>query len=82
MLSCKEITDKANDYLEKDLPFFVRLKFNMHLKMCINCRRYVEQLQTTIQLLGKMKQPVNTDESTVDSMIELLKRNDNESKEQ
>ena len=76
MLSCKEITDKANEYLEKDLPFFVRLKFKMHLKMCINCQRYVDQLQTTIQLLGKMKQPVNTEDSTVDNIVDILKNSD------
>lgn len=76
MLSCKEITEKANEYLEKDLPFFVRLKFKMHLKMCINCQRYVDQLQTTIQLLGKMKQPVSTEDSTVDNIVDILKNSD------
>ena len=76
MLSCKEITDKANEYLEKDLPFFVRLKFKMHLKMCINCQRYVNQLQTTIQLLGKMKQSVSTEDSTVDNIVDILKNSD------
>ena len=76
MLSCKEITERANEYLEKDLPFFVRLKFKMHLKMCINCQRYVDQLQTTIQLLGKMKQPVSTEDSTVDNIVDILKNSD------
>jgi len=73
MLSCKDITENANKYLEKDLPFFVRLKVKMHLKMCIHCQRYVEQLQTTIQLLGKMKQPVDTDDTTVDDIVNIIK---------
>lgn len=76
MLSCKDITENANKYLEKDLPFFVRLKVKMHLKMCIHCQRYVEQLQTTIQLLGKMKQPVNTDDTTIDDIVNIIKTND------
>ena len=76
MLSCKEITENANKYLEKDLPLFTRLKVKMHLKMCIHCQRYVEQLQTTIQLLGKMKQPVSTDEHTVDDIVTNLKASD------
>ena len=76
MLSCKEITENANKYLEKDLPFFMRLKVKMHLKMCIHCQRYVEQLQTTIQLLGKMKQPVNTDDRTVEDIVANLKASD------
>ncbi len=80
MLSCKDITEKASEYLEQDLPFFVRLKFKMHLKMCINCQRYVNQLQTTIQLLGKMKQPVTTDDSTVDNVVDFLKNSESKDK--
>ena len=76
MLSCKDITENANQYLEKDLPFFVRLKFKMHLKMCIHCQRYVEQLQTTIQLLGKMKQPLRSEETTVNDIVDILKNSD------
>lgn len=76
MLSCKDITENANKYLEKDLPFFVRLKVKMHLKMCIHCQRYVEQLQTTIQLLGKMKQSANTDDATVDNIVNIIKTSD------
>jgi len=73
MLSCKDITENANQYLEKDLPFFVRLKVKVHLKMCIHCQRYVEQLQTTIQLLGKMKKSVNTDDVVVNNIVDLIK---------
>ena len=76
MLSCKDITENANKYLEEDLPFFVRLKVKMHLKMCIHCQRYVEQLQTTIQLLGKMKQPATTDDATVDDIVDIIKASD------
>ena len=76
MLSCKDITENANKYLEKDLPFFVRLKVKMHLKMCIHCQRYVQQLQATIELLGRMKQPVNTDDQTVNNIVKIIKNSD------
>ena len=76
MLSCKDITENANKYLEKDLPFFVRLKVKMHLKMCIHCQRYVQQLQATIELLGRMKQPVNTDDQTVNDIVKIIKNSD------
>jgi len=76
MLSCKDITENADKYLEKDLPFFARLKVKMHLKMCIHCQRYVEQLQTTIQLLGKMKQPFHTDDGTVNNIVKIIKNSE------
>ena len=74
MLSCKEITEKANDYLDKDLPFFTRLKVKMHLRICVHCKRYVEQLQLTIQALGKLNKSHIVDDSTVDSIVENLKK--------
>ena len=51
MLSCKDVTNKANDYLERDLSSFGRLKFALHLAMCVHCRNYVSQLRTTIKAL-------------------------------
>jgi len=74
MLSCKDITEKASDYLDKDLPFFTRLKVKMHLQICKHCKRYVEQLQLTIQALGKLKKSSTVDDSTVDSIVEVLKK--------
>ena len=74
MLSCKDITEKASDYLDKDLPFFTRLKVKMHLQICKHCKRYVEQLQLTIQALGKLKQTTNVDNSTVNSIVDALKK--------
>ncbi len=76
MLSCKEITENANKYLEKDLPFFVRLKVKMHLKMCIHCQRYVQQLQATIDLLARMKQPLNTEDEAVEDIMKIIKNSD------
>ena len=37
MLSCKDITENANSYLDKELPFFTRMKVNLHLMMCVHC---------------------------------------------
>jgi len=74
MLSCKEITEKASDYLDKDLPFFTRLKVKMHLRICVHCKRYVEQLQLTIQALGKLKKSHVVDDSTVDSIVDQFKK--------
>jgi hypothetical protein len=77
MLSCKDITEKANHYLDKDLSFFARLKVKMHLRMCIHCQRYVDQLNTTILVLGQMKKTDTTNDSTVDAIVESLKEHNN-----
>jgi predicted anti-sigma-YlaC factor YlaD len=51
MLSCKELTEVATDYLEQDLPWGERLRVQLHLWMCRHCRRYVNQLRKVIALL-------------------------------
>lgn len=76
MLSCRDITQKANDYLEKDLPFAARMNVKMHLLICIHCRRYIKQLQTTIHTLGRIQPPAaNTaTEQQIQQVVELLKK--------
>ena len=75
MLSCKEITENANSYLDKELPFFTRMKVKLHLSMCIHCRRYVDQLNTTIRTLGNLKKADETvSEDVVDNVVNSLKQ--------
>ena len=54
MLSCKELTELATDYLEKDLPWRERLRVQVHLSMCRHCRRYLDQMRKVIALLGRL----------------------------
>ncbi|MEJ2178887.1 MAG: zf-HC2 domain-containing protein [Gammaproteobacteria bacterium] len=75
MLSCKDITENANAYLDKELPFFTRMKVKLHLSMCIHCRRYVDQLNTTIRALGNLNKADETvSEHVVDDVVSRLKQ--------
>jgi len=75
MLSCKDITENANAYLDKELPFFTRMKVKLHLSMCIHCRRYVDQLNTTIRALGNLNKADETvSEHVVDDIVSRLKQ--------
>ena len=44
MLSCKEVTIQASDYLDGDLPLLRRLSFRLHLAGCRLCRRFLSDL--------------------------------------
>jgi hypothetical protein len=74
MLSCKDITEHANAYLEKDLPLSKRLSVRMHLFICVNCRRYVDQLRITIQTLGLMKDEQPLNEEYTKQLMERFKQ--------
>jgi predicted anti-sigma-YlaC factor YlaD len=54
MLSCKQLTELATDYLEKNLPWRERLRIRLHLWMCIYCRSYMDQMRRVIELLRRL----------------------------
>ncbi len=70
MLTCKEITELVTDYAEGDLSFMDRVRFQMHIGMCRNCRRYVRQVKATAGALGLLPPP----EVPPDLEQELLRR--------
>ena len=53
-LTCKEFTEAITDCLEGDLTFAQRVRFQMHLGMCMGCRRYLRQMKLTIRTLGRL----------------------------
>jgi len=52
-LTCQELVELVTDYLEDALPAETRLRFDLHLAACPDCRAHVEQMRATIRLLGR-----------------------------
>ena len=73
MLRCKDITEKANEFVEHDLPILERLKFRIHLFMCVNCKRYVDQLRTTILTLQRMVPNKKVNNEVINSVLDQIK---------
>jgi hypothetical protein len=55
VISCRDVTEQANDHMERQLPFWARMQFRMHLFACTHCRAYIEQIRKTIGLVGAIK---------------------------
>ena len=53
-LSCQEVVELVTDYLEGALPEDERRRFEDHLASCDGCRRYVEQMRTTLRVSGEL----------------------------
>lgn len=70
MLTCKEITDLVTEYAEGNLSFMDRIRFQLHIGMCRNCRRYVRQVKATADALGLLPPP----EMPPELEVELLRR--------
>lgn len=51
MLSCRDLTEIATDYLERRLSLWARLQIRLHILLCNSCRRYLRQIRSMIGLL-------------------------------
>lgn len=68
MLACRELTELVTEYLEDQLSFGQRLRFEMHIGLCRHCRAYLRQMRHTIRTLGSLREdaiPEATATSTI-----------------
>ena len=53
-LTCQEVVELVTAYLEGALDDNDARLFEEHLVGCEGCRRYVDQMRTTIELTGRL----------------------------
>lgn len=73
MLNCRQITDRASDYLDEALPFWESLQLRLHLMLCHHCRRYFRQLRATVRALPGLAK-TEVPEETVRQLVHQLQR--------
>jgi len=56
MIKCKDLTEKASDYLDGNLSLRKRIGLSFHLLICRPCRNYLQQIRSTIKTV-KVLQP-------------------------
>ncbi len=67
MISCEDFEDFILDYLDGTLPSRQKFIFEMHMKLCRECREYLEAYRTSLELAKSTaqeeapKQPVPED---------------------
>jgi len=71
-LECRELVELVTDYLEDALPAAERARFEAHLGECEGCRRYVEQIRTTLRLARAA--PTETEIANMDALLEAFRR--------
>lgn len=55
-VSCRHVVDVLTDYLEGALAVEERVALEQHLLLCEGCAIYLEQLRTTIDLTGQLRE--------------------------
>jgi anti-sigma factor RsiW len=52
-ISCRELVELVTDYFDGRLSAPVRRRFEDHLELCPGCVTYLEQMRTTVRLIGR-----------------------------
>ena len=71
-VTCQELVEIVSDYLEGALPDGDRERFDAHLQTCEGCRRYLDQMRTTIRLMGTLTEE-NLDPGARDQLLQLFR---------
>jgi len=74
MLNCKQIPEKADEYIDDELSIGQRLSASLHLLMCVHCRRYVRQMTSTVATLRKMPYTEACSDEEVEQTLDRLLR--------
>ena len=55
-ISCQEVVELVTDYLDQALPADEAALFEQHINFCDGCIWYVEQIKSTAQALGEVRE--------------------------
>jgi anti-sigma factor RsiW len=68
-MTCQELVEVVTDYLDGALPESDRARFELHLGECSYCVTYIEQMRTTVSVLGRLDQR-SIDPVALDRLLE------------
>jgi len=53
-ITCQELTELFNDYIDGALPAHETALFEQHLNFCDGCDWYVDQIRVTVAAVGRI----------------------------
>jgi anti-sigma factor RsiW len=71
-LACQELVEIITAYLDGALPEGERKRFDAHLEICEGCRRYLDQMRTTIHVVGTLTED-HLDPIAKDQLLQLFR---------
>ena len=71
-LSCRELVELVNDYLEGALPLEERTRFEYHLVYCEACEIYLDQMRRTIETVGRLRED-EADPAALDGLLHVFR---------
>jgi hypothetical protein len=76
-VSCQEVVELVNDYLEGTLPPDEATLFEEHVNFCDGCEYYLDQIRSTVATVGRITEeevPPETRDRLLDAFREWKRR--------
>lgn len=73
MFSCKDITERASDYVDRRMSLVERMQYRLHVFICHRCREYLDQFRAMIAALRSARRapaPESVDETVANLLRE------------
>jgi anti-sigma factor RsiW len=71
-LTCREVVELVNDYLERTLSLGERARFERHLDDCPHCVTYLQQLRATVAATGRLREG-DLDDGTREELLQAFR---------
>jgi len=73
MISCRQVYEKASDFIDQPPGPWMKIKLRLHLIICKHCRRYMRQLGMASHACAELAHPPLPDDEAIDRLITQLK---------
>jgi len=73
VITCKDVSDTASDYLDGPTTLLQRFSLRLHLIMCVKCRRYMRQLKLASGLAKKITVPFEPTDEEIEFLVQKLR---------
>jgi hypothetical protein len=75
VLKCRDFAELATPYLEGTMTRRARFAAWLHLRLCVACRNYLDQLRRTVRFLGSgPPPPAPENESEIMALLRAAQR--------
>lgn len=82
MLSCKDVAERADAWLDGDIPVLQAMQIRLHLAMCKGCSQFMGQMRVTRALTEKTAEAEGAkslqaaDEARISDILSQLHKGD------
>lgn len=72
MLTCRNIMEGGSDYVDGQMTSNQRISFRIHLLLCSNCRRFMNNFRTTISYVKALPDQDKLSEEEINEIVQAV----------